>query len=241
MVVNTIWIGNTFPLLQQMCAISWLKNGHEFNLWAYGLIKDVPNGVHLQDANQVYPHRPLQLYQNNNNFGSPVLHATMFRYAFLVKRGGCFVDCDTMCLKSFDVSRKFVFSSEGKTSQPNLAFVNIPITNSPVMRACFTEAQIKLEIAPVWGHFGPKLLRKKLILHKCMQHVALPIDYCPLNWSEANDIFKPDFDYNRIKNSYTTRLWQQIFTLEGRELDNFTQYPETSFWRKTCELSGDDG
>jgi len=225
-IVNAIWIGDHFPLLQQMCAQSWIDHGHEYHLWVYRMIPNAPRGVIIYDAAVILPGK-IHLYQDAGHQGSPVLHANLFRYEFLAKRGGAFIDADTLCLATFDLSDGFVFSSEGTRQRPNFAFVNVPEERTGFARACVTEARQRLS-DPSWGGFGPALLAEQIEVHGLARKVLSPEVFCPLNWNKTPQFFEsppPSLD-----GSLGVHLWQQVLRKNGRDLN--ATYPADSLWEQ---------
>lgn len=103
---STISNGNI--VYQFLSNQSYLTNGHEFHLYAYNNISNVPKGTILKDANKIVPKKDMYI----DNFGGYVNLSNQFRFTMLYKLGGWWVDMYTVCLRPFDFDEDFVFSSE---------------------------------------------------------------------------------------------------------------------------------
>jgi hypothetical protein len=55
-------VGNKLSLLEQLAIASFLRNGHEFHLYADNDISDVPAGAQLKDANEIIPEKNVFTY-----------------------------------------------------------------------------------------------------------------------------------------------------------------------------------
>ena len=227
MIINTLWIGSELPLLQRMCAASWVAHGHQLHLWTYQDLAGIPAGVSVEDANEVFC-CPIQRYTDENHRGSPVLHANLFRYRFLRDRGGAFVDADTLCLAAFDFGdRECVFSSENNDAHPNLAFVFVRDHGTDFARRLDAEASARLGM-PFWGHFGPKLLKLAIAEFRLTSHVLPPHVFCPIKWNETPQLFQAEPP--ALDGSLGIHLFQQVLTQSGRDLTAAS--PATSLWEK---------
>ena len=40
--IQSLWIGNTLSNVEKLCINSYIKNGHEFDLYTYGEIDNIP-------------------------------------------------------------------------------------------------------------------------------------------------------------------------------------------------------
>ena len=44
-IIQSLWIGKELSVLEQLCICSFLKNGHNFHLYTYEKINNVPDGT----------------------------------------------------------------------------------------------------------------------------------------------------------------------------------------------------
>ena len=116
-VIQSLWIGDPLSKLEQLCIQSFLDNGHEFHLYVYTAIGNVPSGVIIKDGNEILPNQ----FIFRDDHGSVASFSDWFRYALLIMHGGFWVDMDMICIKPFAFSESFVFGLE----KENLAGVSV--------------------------------------------------------------------------------------------------------------------
>ena len=113
-IVHGLWIGNKLSPIELLTILSFLRNGHEFHLWAYEVIENnLPAEVIVEDANKIIPFKKVFKYKNKNQFGhgkgSYAGFSDIFRYKLLYDHGGWWVDMDVTCLKPLNFESEFVF------------------------------------------------------------------------------------------------------------------------------------
>lgn len=231
MIVNAIWIGERLPLLQRMCLKSWVSHGNQVHLWCYESLKDVPVEIVMKPAEEVFP-LPVIHYTDDAHRGSPVLHANLFRYAYLWKNGGPFIETDLMCLADSMPGEVVISSELGADGDvhPNLAYLSFPTRNADLAWECLKESLVRLSGPRQWGLFGPRLLKEMLsFCGVSLAQVRPPKDFCPLGWNETQRLF--DAEPPDLSGSFAVHLWQQVLTKTGRDSRGM-RYPETSLWEK---------
>ena len=123
--IQSLWIGETLSNNEIMCIKSYLINGHDFFLYVYGDVKNVPSGVTLMDANCIIEQNKI-FKDSANTFAS---FADWFRIKLLFFKGGWWVDMDTICLKHFDFKEQYCIASE-RDKNTGLTVVNNGFLNS---------------------------------------------------------------------------------------------------------------
>ena len=103
-VVQSLWIGDRLSTLERLSVCSFLANGHEYHLYVYDDVKNVPSEVSIKDANEILPHS--DVFKVN---GSLALFADWFRWELLLKSGGIWVDMDLVCLRPLDFADTRLF------------------------------------------------------------------------------------------------------------------------------------
>lgn len=107
--VRTLWIGPRLGPVGRLCLKSFLHHGHRVELFTYGDIGDVPEGVSVEDGEAVLP-----LSRRRHRAWARTAHfADYFRWKLLHERGGYWIDADLLCLKPFDMRDEVVFGDEG--------------------------------------------------------------------------------------------------------------------------------
>lgn len=107
--IATLWIGGKLSWLEQLCLKSFADAGHHTTLYSYTSIENAPAGVHLADAEEIFPAEPMLRHIRT---GSPAIHADMWRLHLLKKTDKIWVDTDMYCYRPFDFDRAFVFGWE---------------------------------------------------------------------------------------------------------------------------------
>lgn len=105
--IQSLWIGGALSPMEQLVAVSWMKNGHEFHLYTYGEVENVPEGVIIKDANEIVP--------SSAKFkvgGGWALFSDYFRFELLYKLGGWWVDMDLVALKPLNMQDDVVLAAE---------------------------------------------------------------------------------------------------------------------------------
>ncbi len=112
-IINGLWVcdkGGLLSNMERLCIHSFCANGHDFRLWVYNEIANVPkpiNGgkVELCDANEILP--ASKIFKRYNSLSC---FADYFRWKLLAERGGMWVDMDMVCLRPFDFPEDVVFA-----------------------------------------------------------------------------------------------------------------------------------
>ena len=93
-VVQSIWLG-PLSVMERLVIASFGANGHEFHLYTYDQLDDLPGGAVLKDAREVLPAK----WVLRDSRGSFAGFSDVFRYKLLLEKGGWWVDMDTVCLQ----------------------------------------------------------------------------------------------------------------------------------------------
>ncbi|MEN8887607.1 MAG: hypothetical protein ABF243_01920 [Celeribacter marinus] len=107
--IASLWIGGRLSWLEQLCLKSFADMGHHITLYSYEPIPNVPTGVHVGNAEDIYPSTPMLRHART---GSPAIHADMWRLNLLKKTDKIWVDADMYCYRPFDDPSGFVFGWE---------------------------------------------------------------------------------------------------------------------------------
>jgi hypothetical protein len=141
--VHSLWIGPTLSRLELLTLKSFVRWGHEVNLWLYDdLETSVPKGVNLRDATEILPReRIFRKRERDLETGvgedSVSPFSDLFRYKLLYDRGGIWVDMDITCLRPFDFAEDYVFRSHRLGMVGNL--MKCP-QGSELMRLCYEQS-----------------------------------------------------------------------------------------------------
>jgi len=70
-----LWIGPELSLMEQLSISSFLQNGHDYHLYVYDEVKNVPAGTVVRNANEILPAVRIFQYKDRPNYASAKHHA----------------------------------------------------------------------------------------------------------------------------------------------------------------------
>ena len=107
--INGFWVGQIGEL-EIMSMNSFLDNGHPYHLWIYEEQKNIPNGVVLQNAEEIVPRKVYEnWFSQQHKKHLKQTFANYFRYKLINKVGGFWCDLDFICLQPLDFQEDFIF------------------------------------------------------------------------------------------------------------------------------------
>lgn len=235
-IIQSLWIGNSLSAMERLCICSYLKNGHEFHLYTYESIKNIPSGTILKDANEIIPSKDI-FFDSRNGIAS---FSDWFRYKLLYDRGGWWVDMDSVCLHYFNVKDDYCFSTEGdgnKQCNVNNGFIKSPAKAEFLSELLlFIEQKGKQDV--MWGEYGPSLLVNVLQNYDSKAFIQATEVFCPICWQET---YKFISRQNHIFSDKTlaVHLWNEIWRL-GCLDKNATYHPESIYEMLKKKYLGDE-
>jgi hypothetical protein len=69
-IIQSLWIGGHLSKVEQLCIKSFLDNGHEFHLYIYDEVKNIPTGTIICDGNAILNKEDIFTYQSGWGKGS---------------------------------------------------------------------------------------------------------------------------------------------------------------------------
>ena len=91
---TTFWHGRELNPISYTSLKSFVDYGHAIQLFTYENIKNVPKGVIVRNASDILPASELEDFE-----GRYANFSDLFRYFFLYKEGGFWVDTDVICIR----------------------------------------------------------------------------------------------------------------------------------------------
>jgi glycosyl transferase-like sugar-binding protein len=226
-IIQGLWVGPELSVMERLSIASFLENGHEYHLYVYDEVKNVPAGTILKDGNQILPASVIFQYQGRPSYAG---FANFFRYKLLLEQGGWWADADTVCVKPFDFSEEYVFSSE---IYKGVEVVNCGVVKAPagsdVMGWAWAVCQTKDTGQLVWGETGPKLIATGVGRFSLEEYIQPHHVFCPVGffeWQkviEAGPFLLPD-------GAYAIHLWNDKWRAAGQ--DKNAQYAEDCLYEK---------
>lgn len=214
-IIQGLWIGPELSVMEQMSVASFVQNGHEYHLYVYDEMKNVPAGAVVKDANEILPSSSIFQYKGRPSYAG---FANFFRYKLVFERGGWWADADTVCLRPFDFAEEYVFSSEVCDGEE---VINSGVFKAPAgslaMAYAWGVCQTKNPQELVWGETGPRLMgeavrRYSLEGYKKPHHV-----FCPVGYLDWHKVLEPDAGALFDERSYAIHLWNEKWRADGRD------------------------
>jgi hypothetical protein len=221
-VIQSLWIGGDLSPLEQLCLASFIAHGHEFHLYTYDVVRNVPRGVVLKDAGPILP--PDQVFKERE-FGSYAAFSNLFRYKLLLERGGVWCDADMACVKPWRFDAELVFCEQRTPEGGREANGNVMRTppGSPVMEFCYTEGIRKMNEGYTWGELGPAVVTAAIQRFE-LRHAVLPYKvFNPIDYWKADCLFSSSLRVRlRLEATlawgvYGIHLWHSIWTRRGAD------------------------
>ena len=87
-IIQSLWVGGELSKMEQLCAKSFVDNGHTYHLYTYGDVKNIPEGVIIKDGNEIVDKSEIFRYKNGSfsAFSNPAMIARKKGITF----GSCF-------------------------------------------------------------------------------------------------------------------------------------------------------
>ena len=230
-IVQSLWIGDNLSFMEELCIKSFISNGHEFHLYTYDKINNIPNGCIIKDGNEILPKKDIFYYKKSSTIDgksnmSVSAFSNLFRYKLLYDKGGYWVDMDMICLKYLNFKSDYVFSSEEDKYiiKSNKLYLN-PHKNRQMINAGIIKCPIKSDFAYYcyneclkrkndkklkWGSIGPKIVKLGVIKFKLKKYVRPYFYFCPISYKDVLDINLP----NKIKIDkrwFCVHLWNECW------------------------------
>jgi len=246
-----LWIGDTFPELQQLSVKSLLLTNHKVKLFVY---QDYPEIDYLKifdnlsicDANDILPSNKIWNYTISNfGKGSVSGFANHWRLVYLKNRGGTWVDLDVLAIRNFQetyheseivIGSEMVGSLNSGKERPNNNLLSFP-PNDPLVNKMLDIAE---DIGQNAKHAetGPKLLAKLLRSKDWSIYSKFVLPYLavgPIIYNRSRSFVKDSpekvckeqrIDINQV---YGFHVWNTYFTVNTKK-DVFKEMNESSIY-----------
>lgn len=228
-VICMFWLGPTISFIEQLSMLSFLRAGHPVHLYAYGDIRNVPEGVVVQDANAVAPFDLIRTFRYPG--GSYALAANYIRLLLLQRGLGVWADADMICLRPVEPLGDHLFGWESALVVNN-AILSLPPA-SPIIAEILD--MFRPNAIPAWiglnrkrqlwmkrlvgrtfypqdhrfATFGPTALTYLVRKYGLLERAAPVEVYYPLSYDDALLAFEPGASLEPFitERSVTLHLW----------------------------------
>jgi hypothetical protein len=227
-IIQGLWIGPQLSVMEELSIASFLQNGHEYHLYVYDRVKNVPVGTIIRDANEILPSSKIFQYKHSPSYAG---FANFFRYKLLLERGGWWADTDTICLKPFNFSEEYVFATEiFKGLEVVTAGIIKAPSGSEAMAYAWEVCGSKNPESLVWGETGPKLMAQAVARFSLQKYETPHYVFCPLAFQDWHRVLEPEGQISLDNDSYAIHLWNEKWR-ESRQ-DKNGRYPETCLYEQ---------
>lgn len=213
--VQSLWIGGELSPMEQLSIASFLARGHEYHLYSYGEVGNLPEGALLKNAGAILPQATVFQYRKHPSYSA---FSNFFRYKLLLQKGGWWADSDVVCLKPLAFDEPYVFASERVEGREVAASAVIKApAGSEIMafnwHLCLASPD---PAGAAWGEFGPRLMARainKFGLGSFLQ----PADvFCPFAYDEWEALLSPGAT-SFAERTHAVHLWHEMWRRGGRD------------------------
>lgn len=222
--INALWIGGSLGKISSACLSSFLKHGHQVNLYAYDEMADLLQGINVLDANQILDKS--KIFRHHKR-GSYAPFSDVFRYNMLKQiSNGIYVDCDVYCLKPMTLPEHgYLLGYENPSIISNavlalpqdseLLDILIHLTSQPYFTPEWYSGydKLRLKIKRLFGHantlgkMGWGVTGPSAVTHYVnklqLNHLVQPVDVLyPIQHHETGKLLDPNID---IKDTITNQ------------------------------------
>lgn len=129
--IGSLWIDGPLSWLERASIKSFIELGHDYVLYTYGTVSNVPDGAEVRDAREVWANDNIIIHSKAK---SPAIHADVFRAIMVRDTGRVWADTDIIALKPFRADLEWFFGWE-RSDRPVLgnAIMGFP-SNSQMIR-----------------------------------------------------------------------------------------------------------
>jgi hypothetical protein len=228
-IIQGLWIGDALSTMERLSIASFLAHGHEYHLYAYGEVANVPPGTRLRDAREVLPESRIFRYAKHPSYAG---FANFFRYRVLLDRGGWWVDTDAVCLRPFDFAEDYVFGSEPTAHgdpTPTSGFIKAP-AGSEAMAFAWKQCQSKDPGRLTWGETGPRLVAEVIREFSLGRFLHGPSTFAPIPHFDWERVLEPVWAGDFPAETRAVHLWNEMWRRGGRDKD--AHYPPDCLYER---------
>lgn len=115
-IVHGVWVGSDLSKMERLTIEMLQQHGHEFHLWTYGDVGNIPRNVIVEEASTIMSKDTIFYYKGkphenipHGGIGSIAHWSDIFRMKLLYAHGGIYSDLDVAYLKPINYRHNYVF------------------------------------------------------------------------------------------------------------------------------------
>jgi hypothetical protein len=203
--------------MEQLSIRSFLANGHQYHLYIYDEVANIPSGTIIKDGNEILPASMIFQYKDHQSYSA---FSNFFRYKLLLERGGWWCDTDLVCLRPFVFSDPYVFATE---DGPGGELITSGVLKAPAgsepMRYAWEICQRKDRDALRWGEIGPRLVGEVVGRFSLQRFVKSPETFCPISYTNWSSVLDDEARFDLQDRSVSVHLWNEMWRRAGKDKD----------------------
>lgn len=229
-VIKGLWIGEELSPNELLCINSYLYHGHQFELYIYNSIRNIPDSVIVKDANEIIPESEIFSYSSGKHKKTLSTFSNLFRYKLLLELGGWWSDMDAICVKPYDLDQEYVFMQEKlRDSIPGKVcsgIIKCP-SSAPAMRFCYEKSRTLAENPQnlKWGEIGPALVAESVSKFSLEKYVVPSNFFSPISYIDIPELFTAS---EIPEETYSVHLFNEGWNL--RSISKNGIYPKKSLY-----------
>lgn len=193
-IIQSLWINGELSTMEHLSIKSFLANGHEYHLYTYDDVKNVPSGAMIKDGNDILSKD--KIFKNKKGWakGSYSGFSDFFRWHLLMKQGGWWADLDTVCLKPFDFKAEYVIASsyEPPYGEPALnSVIKMPPNSILAVNLCYICNMKKRWDEIDFSEVGSPLLQETVVKLNLQKYIVSYQTFAPITWRAVRTIVYP--------------------------------------------------
>jgi hypothetical protein len=216
--VSSLWIGSSLSAMERLSIQSFLANDHEFHLYTYNPVSNIPEKTVVRDAAEVIAADKIFRYAGNGSYAG---FSNLFRYMLLRSRGGWWADLDLVCVRPFPDPEECAFSSQhspdGGEEATNCAIFSRP--GHRLLEYLVDAASAKDPAALQWGETGPYLVQSAIRRFGMEQYLSPARTFCPIPYFRWYDTFIPGRSTDFGPETYAVHFWNEMWRQAGLDKD----------------------
>lgn len=154
--IGSLWIGGDLSWIEVASIQSFLDTGHDYTLYTYDAVGNVPEGATIADARDVWDTEEIIYHETAK---SPAIHADVFRVMMVATTDKIWADTDIIAIRALPANLEWYIGFE-RTDRPLLgnAILGMP-KNSKTLQRLHDFLTAENPIPP----FFSKAAKKRLI------------------------------------------------------------------------------
>ena len=220
-VIQGLWSGDVLSAMETLSISSFIKNGHEYHLYAYNDL-NAPPGTILKDANQIV--RFEKVFRDTER-GTFATFSNIFRYKLLAEKGGYWADTDVVCLKPFEFDSEYVFGEEMNQDGSTMIAIGVlkAPAGSPAIEFCYESSSGRPSRDIKWGEIGPQFFHEVAGRFGLRQWTLPHEVFYPVDWYDWKSLISDHGEtQTRVReqiasDTHAVHLWNEMWRLEAAD------------------------